>query len=746
MHNLNFNGVTGEDGFINFASVPGVTLERRVTGTAAAGSGRYSFLNRQAGCNGLQLQAIDPTVPSSAPLAGVSELNYQAKYVMLQPEIKRAGLSTRFTANIGDNAQVYVMGNYYKTDTFASFQPLGLNGSLPPPNNPNAAPPANVILPTYICDTGHGTFNGLNTGCTAVNGTLNPNNAYAAQGDRAQALLRSWQPRTVDTSSRAMRGVVGIEGSFADSWNYSGSFTASTVDMTLNQGGYIIPQRVWDVAATGAFNFVNPDDNSPEVWDYIAPNNKTDSKSQLWQLQGTISKDIMDLAGGALQAAFGLSYREESIDQPSANSENTSTPYNRYYSINAVGTSGERTVKSAFFEVDAPVLKQLELTASGRFDDYSSGQSNFSPKLGFKFTPIEMLAFRGTWSEGFRIPSFNEAYGLPTTGYVTRAVDCGAAANATWCSQHPGATAGTFNSYATGNYSLGLTTTGTPDLDPEESTSFTAGIVFEPMSNLSLTLDYWQIEVKNLIVGISNSGPIEDAYYANNGVVNIPGYSVVQGLPDPANPLATPVLGFIQSNFSNKNKENVSGIDFAANLSLPIGDAVTWRSSIDVSYLQEFQLVDEGVKYNYEGTLSPCNITSCSGAPQYRGSWQNSVEFAGTTVSLTAYYTSGYDTASLDFGGVEGQCQDNADAGTSTAAYVDGSPVNCSQAAQWNADLTARHTFNDKYTVYLDVLNVFDIEPEFDPSAAYGLFGYNPAWGGPNIMGRYYRVGVKFDF
>ena len=57
-------------------------------------------------------------------------------------------------------------------------------------------------------------------------------------------------------------------------------------------------------------------------------------------------------------------------------------------------------------EIDAPVLKQLDLVASGRFDDYSTGQSNFSPKLGFKWTPIEMLAFRGTWSQGFRIPSF----------------------------------------------------------------------------------------------------------------------------------------------------------------------------------------------------------------------------------------------------------------------------------------------------------------------------------------------------
>jgi iron complex outermembrane recepter protein len=44
------------------------------------------------------------------------------------------------------------------------------------------------------------------------------------------------------------------------------------------------------------------------------------------------------------------------------------------------------------------------------------------------------------------------------------------------------------------------------------------------------------------------------------------------------------------------------------------------------------------------------------------------------------------------------------------------------------------------------VLNVFDIKPKFDPSAAYSIFNYNPAWATPNIVGRYFRLGAKVDF
>jgi iron complex outermembrane receptor protein len=312
---------------------------------------------------------------------------------------------------------------------------------------------------------------------------------------------------------------------------------------------------------------------------------------------------------------------------------------------------------------------------------------------------------------------------------------------AAFCAAHGG------NAYATGQYNLGLTQTGNPALEPEKSNSFTAGIVVEPLSNVSLTIDFWRIKVDGLIAGVTNTALAESQYYSNNGVVNIPGFTVLPGTPDTAFPNALPVAGFIQSSYTNQSSEVVSGIDVGANVTVPFGGIYKWRSAFDASYLGKYELTDtDGIVFDYAGTLSPCNITSCSGAPKLRASWQNTIERGNTSVSLTAYYTGGYDTASLDFGGVKGDCQGNADIASSTQAYADGTPVLCNAKATYNVDMTIRQKFGERYTVYADILNAFDIKAPFEPSAAYSLFQFNPTWAGPNILGRYIRVGAKANF
>jgi len=719
-----------------------VPMVRPVFDTGLPAS-QFRLLNEADGCRGLNAITAPANAPANVAGRVVCQQDTRAMFSQLLPEQERFGFAARATFNVGSRAQAYAMANYYQVDTFTQFGPDQFNNQTTPPGAVLFNP---AFLPVYVCqnavvdlvnDPGL-----LNTGCNAANGQLNPNNPFADVGLRAQLVGQYDRARTIESSARSLRGVIGVSGSFgneASPWNYTVDFTASNVQLDITQSNYLIPQRLATAIARGTYNFVNPELNSQEVRDFISPQNETRSTSDLWQATATLGRELFDLPGGPLQVAVGVAYRHESINNPSANPANDEHPFDRYYGINAVGAIGSRDVRSAYYEINAPILDQLELSFSGRYDDYSSGQTNFSPKVGVKFTPIPQVALRGTYSRGFRIPSFNEAFGLPTTGYVTEQLDITNPDYAAFFIAHStDGTVGGANAYATGPFGVGQTTTGNPSLDPEKSRSFTLGAIFEPIRNVSFTIDYWNIEI-NGIIGAADDTGVLDEYYKNNGVVNRPGITVVPGLPDVNFPNALPHIGFIESSFQNADSQNVSGIDLGASIRLPVGP-VRWTSSLEASYLIKFtRTTENGITQRYDGTLSPCDVTSCSGAPKWRGSWQNTFEIGNTTLSATAYYTSGYDLAAVDSDEVRGEC--------GHVRYEDGTtPVRCNGPETWNVDFTASQRIDDRLTLYVNVLNVLDIDAPFDPAAAYSTTQYNPAWAGANIMGRYFRVGARVDF
>jgi iron complex outermembrane receptor protein len=740
MPNYNWNGITAEDGSYNgwVSDIPGIVYTRPIDATGAA-AGTYEFLNPAAGCRDHD-EVIPPAGSFGPPIA--CEWDYWGAH-QLRPEIERKGLSMRFTKTIGDEGEFYAMANFYRTDTSTFYLPINFDRGTTPPQGLNYAGTYQAYAPVYVCATGVGTLDGLNTGCDATNGVLNPYNPYAAAGQRAEVEFRApmERTRTTDTTSRVSRVALGLSNTFAEDWNYNLSYTFSEVSLTRTQNGGMIPQKIADVLAQGTFNLMEPLDTPSEIWDYISPTSMVTSPSRLWQIDGNIGREFGELAGGPIQAAVGVSYRDESINAPSANGANDSSPYERYTGYNSVGTAGQRDVTSGYFEVLLPFTESFEMIASGRYDDYSTGQSSFSPKVGFKLSPTDTITLRASWSEGFRIPSFNEAFGLPTTGYVTSTIDCTTNIEyVDFCAAHAN------NAYSDGQYSLGLTQTGDPELEPEESESFTAGILWNATDKLAFTVDWWTIEVNSLITGVTDTSAAEDQYYTNNGVVTIPGFTVLPAGPDANFPNALPLLGFIQSSYQNQDSQTVTGVDLSVTLSdIQIGPA-DWISRLDAAYIDEFQLnTDSGSEFNYDGTLSPCNVTSCSGTPNWRASWANTFIFNdNTTATLTAYYTKGVDNASVDFGGVQGHCADNV--GASVLTYVDGTLTDCNSPDIWNVDLTVQHQLNDKVRLFVDVMNVFDIEPEVDVSSAYHIYAFNPAWSGPNIMGRFFRIGAKLDF
>lgn len=721
-----------------------------VAPSSAAGvrSGVYRLLNTSAGCNiapGLTPITLTAAQAGTAWDPTQCSQDLRNQFSSVQPETKRLGGFSRYTMQVGDNHQLRATLAYYQVKSYTQISPLNLNNQTTAPRVSLLNP---VVLPVYVCAAGVGTIgvSGVNTssGCTAANGTLNPNNPFASTGGNAILRWRYDRPRTVETDAKSTRFDIGMNGLLAGDWTYSANLTGSKVKLNRTGNNYLIPQRIADVVAQGTFNFVNPSSNTEAIRQYLAPTSSVDSTSDLWQAQVVAGKKLMDLSGGPLQTALGLSYRNEKNNAPSANPDNAAAPYNRYYSLNAVGASGSRNVQSAFFEVGAPFVKQLEANLSGRYDKYSSGQKNFSPKLGLKYQPTENVALRSTYSRGFRIPSFNESYGLPTTGYSTSGDLC--PTYTAFCNAH--AVAGVPNSYASGSYSIGTTATGNPSLNPEKSRSYTAGIVWEPRDNLVFKVDYWNIQVRDLISQVSagDRAAAIDQYYRNNGVVNIPGIRVVPAVPDVQFPNALPLLGFIEFSYNNSDRQDASGIDFEVETTTKLTDGLRLDSRFEAAWLSKYTVTrKDGSVERYEGTLSPCDYTSCSGSPRLRGSFSNTLSWEKLSVTGTAYYTSGYNLAEVDYGGDPNNCAGNG-SGHGAPFYVGTSvPSACSARAQWNFDLGARYKINDKLTIYGDALNVLNIGPVFDPAATYEITQYNAVWGYPNAIGRFLRVGLKVD-
>jgi len=748
------NGIQYDGSYNGFSStrVPFV----RPYDAAGTSLGGYQLLNPALGCQGLSSANLTPTQQAVGAVNGnittpatVCQEDLTNEYTAYNSNITRKGLNLRGTAKVGGNAEAYVMLNYYNTRTKGNNAgPQGFTGQTAAGGT--TATISSILLPAYVCSAGQGvvapaigglTNVGTGVGCSAANGTLNPNNPFAAQGNYARLIALPQQSRSTDTNTSTYRFSAGLDGNLAG-FDYSLQATHSRVILKTRNTGYIYAQGLLDAIAQGTYNFVDPSLNSQAAIDQVFPENRNRSESRLTQIIGTINRDLFELPGGRANLAVSAQYRKESINNPSANAPNELNPLDRYFGINAVGVVGRRNVWSLGYEATFPILASLKVKADGSYSHYSTGQKNFSPKFEAEFQPINQFKLRGTFSKGFRVPSFSESFALPTTGYVTGQINCQSPTYAAFCAAHA-----SNPSYYSGGYSYGLTSQGNPDLAPEKSTGFTLGTVLKPVRNVTFTVDYFQTKLKNVIIPAQAPADLIANYYLNGGNANLPGINVVPGVADPQNPNALPLLGFVQGSYQNADQYLVRGIDFSASAKFPITNDIQWQSFATASRLLRLQqTLADGTVQRYDGTLGPCNITSCSGAPHWRAAWQNTLDFRNRgNISLTAYYTSSYSSVATDVGGVYGDCQQSADNGQ-LVTYPNGDPVQCRSKAVFYMDGHAEARVNDQFTLYFDVKNLLDKKPSYEPNAAYGIYQFNPAWSDSLFIGRYFRVGAKVDF
>jgi iron complex outermembrane receptor protein len=649
-----------------------------------------------------------PTVRSVDSAGDVYCAQNFSDYTDIQPAEARVAALGRFTYQINATTQAYLMASYAENDTLVDEPPSQIQASTPINTN-------SIALPAILS-----------------NGKLNPNDPFASLGEAALINYAFGDiPSYIRLTNHMYRLVTGVEGSNWG-WDWKGSLDFNHGALTTTAAGFIYePQLISDVQ-TGAYNFVDPASNSAAVRNALAPTLRKNSTSDLDSLDVSATRKLWDLPGGPLAVGIGGQVRYEAVDNPDINTNNEVAAGDG--TVQPTYTFGHRNVESIFGELDAPIFDPLVINLSGRYDHYSDVGGNFSPKVGFKFTPAKWIAFRGTYSQGFRAPSFSESGKSLVIGYVPYSTL--ASAPASFNNAHGN------DAYTQTEYDLNGSTVGNPNIKPETSTSYTLGAVFEPTTWFNVSVDYYHIRKKDVIGG-PNQGAILADYYAGHALPA--GVTVIPDIPDPLYPNALPRPLVIDEPYVNTNSVVTNGLDIDAQVKARLPYEVEWTSDFNLTDIFNFTYDNGGVSYDYVGSQAPYELSSGAGTPKYRANWANSFTYEKVNVTGTLYYVSPIKETGVDATGSATSC---LYANDNTGAPF---PSGCNVGAFWDFDLTGRYNVTDHLYVYANIYDLFDTKPPLDPAdyagGPYGLgSNYNPTYAQAEAIGRAFKIGVHVKY
>jgi iron complex outermembrane recepter protein len=308
---------------------------------------------------------------------------------------------------------------------------------------------------------------------------------------------------------------------------------------------------------------------------------------------------FMNLQGGAIAFAGGLEHRKET-------SENINDPFIQSGLTEIApqpNASGGFNVDEAFIETSIPILADLDFAhkltvdAAYRYASYSHAGVARAWKFGGIYAPVKDLTFRGTYAQATRAPNITEAF-LPTTpaffDYDDPCDDANInddpdrAANCTTLGMPPG-----FD--AQDNITTQGSASGNPNLTSEVAETWTGGIVIQPrwIKNLSLTIDYYKIEIENAILFINPQDILNNCVDGSGGLDAAFCALVTR---DPADFNVT----FIESTFLNASALTTKGVDFQIAWSTDVSDWTedTWLSdmngslslSVIANYIEELRV------------------------------------------------------------------------------------------------------------------------------------------------------------
>lgn len=380
---------------------------------------------------------------------------------------------------------------------------------------------------------------------------------------------------------------------------------------------YVVLPIAAQYIESGAYDIRDPFGADPDILNAMKTTITRVSEWTERSVYGSASTPIFPMAGGNASIAFGAEWR----------SEDYSDQYDSLSEAGAVGGSagssagGGRIAKAVYAEALFPVLPNLNVDVAARYDKYSDYGSDVSPKISIDYKPLDMLKLRAAYGEGFRAPTLDILTQKPAFSAEDVTSDKATCENGGY----------TWNgSVCSNSVQVNSTSIANPDLKSENSKQFTAGIVLEPTSWFSTTLDYWNIKIDNVITqyttdDLASRAQAGDPIPAGLGICRSPTPNPT--IPDDCVDDATvPIRGAIEG-YANGGNLKVQGLTWKADTKFRFGSFGKLTTSLSTDYY---------LSYKEDGGRDEIGDP---GQPEYRMTLSNSYYIKSFVVAYTINYT-----------------------------------------------------------------------------------------------------------
>ena len=665
----------------------------------------------------------DGNIPGFFPGCDATKLaagqcTYNNTWSQIQPATENYNLVTRYTMKLPADWQLSVQGTYFQSRSQQLAGPSrafagGYQGITSGPG----------VVPAVLAAVDPTTIPSTNPSC--------PKGTGLSSGLLRYTFL-DVGPTVTDTNARTSRFVVDLNGGFSG-WDLAAAAGYTEVKLDLRGSGSVNAANLQQALNSSTAPYLVGGPNSAAVLGFIAPTLTASDSSKLSFLHVGASRDLLALGGGPLALAVGADYvqRKQDALAPADVAAGLIDSFSNNFTI------GKQTVKSAYAELVAPITKQLEAEAAVRYDSYNLSGGKASPKFGFKWTPLSQVALRGTVGRGFRAP------GPAENGTAGQTYFTGSGYDPVLCKGNDAKATGNFPSEC--SISVGTVQGTTPTLKPETSKSFTLGLIIEPLRELSVSIDFYSIEINNQIVAGAAGPVVRGTNFTPIPQVQADGSTAL------VRPSVAPIA-FKTAGYANANSTKTSGVDIDMRWKHRFEGLADFSSDFNVAYMNKYDVTIDGVTYKLAGTHGPLVIGGDTGSPKTRFKWINELSRDAWSITGTVNYIGSYDLTDPSYSAPT--CLDGLGYGAGASAYQDvigngmvPQGVSCKVKSFTTLDLSGRYDLSKQLSLHASVLNLFNTSAPLD----WGTYGggaapYNPSLHGAGAIGRYFTVGATYKF